>query len=355
MRVRGKNILLRVDFNWPYEYRVAKTIPAVRALLKNGAASVILITHCEKDDKIIHLDSLHKYLRKFFKDIVFVKGPIKKMPEAFFDWYKNRVVLLDNLRFSPGEQDNTLVFAKILASWGDYYVNDAFAASHREHASIVLLPKLLPHEVGPLFKKEVENLSKFFKPRHPFLVVIAGNKFATKEPLISKFIKTADAVFVGGAIGNAFLKKRGVDIGRSRVENTKIPKNILWHRKILLPEDWVTKNGVIYDAGPNTVKELVNLAKNSKLILWNGTLGLCEKGFTYGTQALALGLGRSKAYKVVGGGDTVAVIRKMKLEKNFDFISTGGGAMLEFLANGTLPGIAALGEPRLRREPRRRA
>ena len=122
----------------------------------------------------------------------------------------------------------------------------------------------------------------------------------------------------------------------------KIPKQILWSPKIILPEDWVEKGGVIYDAGPKTAKSLAELAKNAKFVLWNGTLGLCEKGYDAGTKSLAKELGKSKAYKVVGGGDTVAAIRKFKAEKNFDFISTGGGAMLEFLAKGTLPGIDAL-------------
>ncbi|KKS96567.1 phosphoglycerate kinase [Candidatus Giovannonibacteria bacterium RIFCSPLOWO2_01_FULL_43_160] len=339
-----KRIILRVDFNWPYEYRIEKTLPTIRALLKNGAASVVLITHCEKDGKIPHLNGLYKYLKKFFKNILFVEGPIKKMPEDFFNRHKNRVVLLDNLRFGSGEKNNSLAFAKVLASWGDCYINDAFAESHRNYASIVLLPKLLPHETGTLFKEEIKNLSRFFKPQHPFLVIIAGKKFATKEPLVSRFLKSADAVFIGGAIGNTFLARRGISAGKSKIESVKIPKSVIWNNKILLPEDWAMRNSLILDAGPKTVEILGELAKASKFVLWNGTLGLCEKGFEYGTKTFAKELGKSKAYKVVGGGDTVAAIRKFKLEKNFDFISTGGGAMLEFLAKGTLPGIEALKE-----------
>lgn len=284
-------------------------------------------------------DLEHKALEKLLgMKTGFARGELPPKPRKFSE----RVVLLDNIRLNPGEKKNDLKFAKRLAAWGDYYINDAFAVSHREHASIVFLPKLLPHEAGPLLKAEVENLSRFFKPNHPFLLILAGKKFETKEPLIRRFLKSADAIFIGGAIGNTFLVRRGIDVGKSKVENMKIPKNVIWNNKILLPEDWVIKKSVILDAGPKTVKTLGELAKASRFVLWNGTLGLCEKGFEYGTKTLAKELGKSKAYKVVGGGDTVAAIRKFKLEKNFDFISTGGGAMLEFLAKGALPGIEAL-------------
>ena len=335
-----KRALLRVDFNFPFEYRVHETTPTIKELIRRGDA-VVLITHFEKDGRTLHLDSLAKFLRKLFPELIFVKGPIQLCPRNFFKQH-SRIVLLDNLRLNRGEAANDPGFAKLLASWGDYYINEAFAASHRKHASIVLLPKLLPHEAGPLLKEEIKNLSRFFKPRRPFLVVIAGKKFATKEPLILKFLRSADAVFIGGAIGNTFLARRGINVEKSKIESVKIPRNVIWNNKILLPEDWTMKNGLILDAGPKTVKTLGELAQASRFILWNGTLGLCEKGFTYGTKTFAEELGKSKAYKVVGGGDTVAAIREFKAEKNFDFVSTGGGAMLEFLANGTLPGIEAL-------------
>ena len=344
MNFRGKKVLLRVDFNVPLsggkvadDFRIRAHIPTIKMLLKKGA-QVFLITHLEVNGKTPHLGVVRNLLERLLDlRVGFARGKLP-VSRRFFE----RAVLLDNIRLNPGEKKNDLKFAKLLATWGDYYINDAFAVSHREHASIVLLPKLLPHETGPLLKAEIKNLSKFFKPRRPFLVIIGGKKFETKEPLISKLLKSADAVFIVGAIGNTFLAKRGVDVGKSKVENVKIPKSLLWSPKILLPEDWAMKGGVILDAGPKTVRALSQLAKKAEFVLWNGTLGLCEKGFEYGTRTLAKELGKSKAYKVVGGGDTVAAIRKFKLEKNFDFISTGGGAMLEFLAKGTLPGIEAL-------------
>ncbi|MBI2112924.1 phosphoglycerate kinase, partial [Candidatus Woesearchaeota archaeon] len=335
---------MRVDFNVPLkdgeivdDFRIRETLPTIRRFLK-AQNKIFLITHLELSGKTPRLDAVHRALERLLRTKVrFLRGEIPYMREDI----RERVVLFDNIRLNNGEKTNDLKFAHRLASCGDVYVNEAFSASHRKHASIVRLPIFLPHEAGPLFQKEVKNLSKFFKPKHPFLLILGGKKFETKEPLIRRFLKTADAVFVGGAIANTFLAQRGVSVGKSKIENVKIPKQILWSPKIILPEDWVEKGGVIYDAGPKTVKILGELAKNAKFILWNGTLGICEKGFEYGTKTFAKELGKSRAYKVVGGGDTVAAIRKFKAEKNFDFISTGGGAMLEFLAKGTLPGIEA--------------
>ncbi|MDO8523277.1 MAG: phosphoglycerate kinase [bacterium] len=356
MNLKNKRVILRVDFNFPFEYRVQRTLPTIKTLLKKGA-KVVLITHAEQEGQNPSLNALYKHLKIYFPRIIFVKGKIFEMPADFFQKSKANIALLDNLRLQKGEKENNLVFSHTLASWGNYYINDAFAASHREHSSIISLPKYLPHEAGPLLKKEIAELSKFFKPRHPFLFILGGKKFETKEPLVKKFLKHADAVFVGGALGNTFLALRGTSIGASKVESIKIPNKILWNNKILLPEDAIAlrngkkkiislkeieKKDLIYDAGPKTVKVLGELAKNAKFVLWNGTLGFCENGFDFGTRRLAQDLGKSKAYRVVGGGDTVAAIRQMKLEKNFDFISTGGGAMLEFLAKGTLPGIEAL-------------
>jgi len=345
MSFKEKKILLRVDFNVPIarnkvadDFRIKASIKTINGLLKKGA-KVLLLTHLEADGKTPGLGAVASRLEKLLKaKIKFIKGKIPADPCE----YPERVWLFDNLRLNPGEKKNDRDFAKQLARWGDYYINDAFAASHRKHASIVGIPRFLPHGAGPLMRAEIKNLSKFFNPEHPFLFILAGKKFATKEPLVSKFIKKADAIFIGGALANTFLKKRGVDVKRSKVESVAIPDNILWFPKIILPEDWKIGEGSIYDAGPKTIRTLAELAKNAKLVLWNGTLGLCEKGYTYGTRELGMALGKSKAFRLVGGGDTVAAIRKMKLEKNFDFISTGGGAMLEFLAEGTLPGIEAL-------------
>lgn len=360
MNLKNKKIILRVDFNVPIakgkisdDFRLRSTIPSIKYYLAKGAR-VLLVSHLEVEGQEPHLDIVADYLRrKLETKIRFIKGKIPASPENFTE----DILLFDNIRLNPGEKKNDLKFARTLSAWGDYYVNEAFSASHREHASIVSLPKFLPHEAGPLFKREVAELSKFFKPKHPFLFVLAGKKFETKEPLVRKFLEKADALFIGGALGNTFLKLRGFSVGNSKVESIKIPGSLLMNGKILLPQDAIVerrgkkktvlldeieKNDLVYDTGPVTSRALGDLVKNSKFILWNGTLGLCEDGYSFGTREFANAAGKSKAFRLAGGGDTVAAIRNMKLEKNFDFISTGGGAMLEFLAQGTLPGIEAL-------------
>lgn len=345
MNFKGKRVLLRVDFNVPLsggriadDFRIRASLRTINGLLKKGA-KVLLLTHLETDDKTPSIGAIASRLEKLLRTKVrFIKGNIPEEPCDF----PERVWLFDNIRLNSGEKKNDDSFARKLSKWGDYFINDAFSASHRKHSSIVGLPKFLPGELGPLMKDEIKNLSKFFGPAHPFLLILGGKKFKTKEPLISKFLAKADAIFIGGALANTFLKKRGIDVRKSKIEKVKIPADILWSPKIFLPEDWEFGGGAIYDAGPKTVKALSELAIRAKFVLWNGTLGLCEKGYTFGTLEFGRALGRSKAFRLAGGGDTVAAVRKMKLEKNFDFISTGGGAMLEFLAKGTLPGIEAL-------------
>src|SRR3989344_2711549 len=323
-----KKVLLRVDFNVSMKngkiadpFRILSHIPTIKYYLKKNY-QVVLISHLEQNGKIPYFGLVRKFLEKKLG--------------------KGNYTLLENLRLNSGEKKNDLGFAKKLASFGDIFVNDAFGSSHRKHASIVGIPKFLPSYLGPLFKKEIKELSRVFVPKHPFLLVIGGNKFKTKEPVISKFFPKANYIFVGGVLANTFLKQRGNDVGKSLVENIKIPKNILWNKKIILPVDFAIKNGKIYDSGPATAKILEDLAKKSKFILWNGTLGLCEKGFNFGTKSFIESLGKSKAYKIAGGGDTISAINKFGLQKNFNFISTGGGAMLEFLATETLPGIDAI-------------
>ena len=255
MNFKDKKVLLRVDFNVPLQgngvaddFRIRASLPAIKDLLKKGA-KVLLLAHLESGDKNPSLLAVARHLEKLLKmKVRFIKG---KVPASQCD-FPERVWLFDNLRLNSGEKKNDKNFAKRLARWGDYYINDAFSASHRKHASIVGIPKFLPHDAGPLMKAETKNLSKFFSPEHPFLFILAGKKFATKEPLISKFLKKADAIFIGGALANTFLKKRGIDVKRSRVESITIPNNILWSPKVILPEDWEMGEGSIYYSRPKT-------------------------------------------------------------------------------------------------------
>ena len=255
--------------------------------------------------------------------------------------------------------ENDLNFAKKLSKIGDVYVNDAFASSHRAHASIVGLPKFLPSYAGFQLEREIKNLSKVFKkPKHPLLFILGGAKFSTKIPLIQKYLKLADYVFVGGALASNLLKAKGYEIGKSLVNNSNYNlKSILKDKKLILPEDVVVKSGnklitkkiqkvkkdeIILDIGFKSVKNLMQLIKKSKLIFWNGPLGKYEDGGGRATKKLLKLVSGSKAESIIGGGDIVSLVSKMKLENKFTFVSTGGGSMLEYLAKGTLPGIKAL-------------
>ncbi|MEK7471136.1 MAG: phosphoglycerate kinase [Patescibacteria group bacterium] len=335
--LKGKTVLLRVDFNVPIkngkvedDFRIKKALPTIKFLLKKGA-KIILITHLGKDGKA----NLGPVIRCFFS--------ISKIAE-------NRVIFFDNIRKFPGEIKNDGAFAKKLAILGDIYVNDAFSVSHREHASIVGLPKYLPSFTGLEFKKELENLSHAFKkPKHPFLFILGGDKFSTKMPLIKKYLKLADYVFIGGALAHDFLKAKGYEIGESLVSNknyeiAELLKNKPARRggKLILPTDFVMKNDAILDIGEKTVKNLAALIKKSKLILWNGPLGKYEDGGAGATKKILKLVAKSKAESIIGGGDTVSLINKMNMENKFSFVSTGGGAMLDFLVDGTLPGIKML-------------
>jgi phosphoglycerate kinase len=350
--LKGKTALVRVDFNVPIkngkvldDFRIKKALPTIKFLQKKGA-KVVLISHLGEDGTR-NMKPVANCLRKYIK---------------------KDITLLENIRKYPGEKKNDLKFAKKLAKLGDFYVNDAFSVSHRQHASIVGIPKYLPSYAGFQLEEEVKNLSKVVKnPKHPFLFILGGAKFSTKMPLIKKYLKLADYVFIGGALANDFLKAKGYEVGKSLVDNTEGIKNILKSCKLILPIDVVVKNDtnsamaefvslrkvnevkkneIIIDIGPSTEKILAPIIKKSKLILWNGPLGKYEEGGDKATKKLLRLVLKSKSQVVIGGGDIVTVLSKLeprnyRLKPNI-FVSTGGGATLDFLAHGTLPGIKAL-------------
>jgi phosphoglycerate kinase len=318
----GKRVLVRVDWNDPIEngevrddFRIRKSLPTIELLQKVGA-KVTLATHLEPDDASVE--------------------PLKKfLPQG--------IELLPNLRLDPREKANDPGFAQELASKADVYVNEAFSVSHRNHASIVGLPKLLPSYAGLQFIEEVENLSKLFEPKHPFLFILGGAKFETKLPLLEKFIDKADSIFIGGALANDFFKARGMDVGSSLVSDKDYGvRDLLNTGKITIPSDTTLAGDRIVDAGPETLEHLIHKVSEAREILWNGPLGEYEKGHKQYTLELAKMLSESKAETIVGGADTLAAIKELNLYSRFSFVSTGGGAMIEFLANGTLPGIEAL-------------
>lgn len=341
--IKNKTALVRVDFNVPIkngkvldDFRIQKAIPTIK-FLQNKGAKVILISHLGKDGK----ESLKP-----------VAGCLRK-------YIKKDIVLLENIRQYSGEEKNDSKFAKELANLADFYVNDAFSVSHRKHASVVGVPKYLPSYAGFQLEEEIKNLSKVFKnKKHPFLFILGGVKFSTKMPLIKKYLNSADYLFIGGALANDFLKAKGCEIGKSLADNTEIPNFILNSKKLILPTDVlvlsgkklvnkkveeVKKDEIIIDIGKESVKLAESYIKKAKLILWNGPLGKYEeKSGDIATKKLLKSVVSSKAESIIGGGDIVSIVSKLKLEKKISFVSTGGGATLDFLANGTLPGIKAL-------------
>ena len=377
--IHGKRVLVRVDFNVPMgknlpagrqvldTFRIDKTMPTIKYLIKKGA-KVILISHLDKESGK-SLKPVAEYISKYSKDsklsrIKFItkitEEEIKNVVEKMKD---GEVVLLENLRFDPGEEKNDMKFARKLAELGDLYVNDAFSVSHRKHASIVSLPKLLPAYAGFQLEEEVKNLSIVFKkPKRPFLFILGGAKFETKIPLMKKFLNIADVIFVGGALMNNFFKVKGYEIGKSLVDDSKGIKEILKNKKLILPIDVLIKSGsklinrkineikkseTILDIGKESIKIIESYIKKFKLILWNGPLGKYEDKGDIATKKILKLVLKSKSQVVIGGGDIVTVLSKLelrnyRLEPNV-FVSTGGGAMLEFLAKGTLPGIEVLG------------
>ena len=357
--LKGKRVLVRADYNVPVadgvvvdDYRIRKSLPTVE-FLKNAGAKIILISHIESGSTLRPVfDNLQKHFRlTFCEDCLDDHAAIDEMKEG-------DVILCENVRLYSGEKTNDADFAKKLASLAGVYVNDAFPVSHRKHASVCRITEFLPSYAGLLFQSEVEHLSISFNPPHPFLFILGGAKFDTKIPLIVKFIDRADKVFVGGALAHNFFKELGREIGASFVSEGNFDLVKLYETgKIILPIDTVVeKNGertakrvaecektdVMLDNGPETLKEIEEAMKDAKFILWNGPLGNYESGYKEGTLKLATLIAESGAKTVVGGGDTLATIAELKIEDKFTFVSTAGGAMLDFLANGTLPGIECL-------------
>ncbi len=364
--LRGVKVLLRLDLNVPIQngkivddYRIRKALATIDFLKKQGARTVI-ISHIEGDGGKT-LQPVAEYLSK-------------KYPLTFIENYRNafaasqaladgEFIMLENLRMNEGEKKNDQVFAKELASLADIYVNEAFSVSHRAHASVVAVTQFLPSYAGIQFMYEITNISKAFNPARPFLFILGGAKFDTKLPLIEKFMDIADTIFVGGALANNFFAEKGMNIGNSLIspDNFNL-KRFFNNEKLLLPIDVVIKNGdkvevkmvadvkegdVMLDDGPATIKMLKERIQTSALVLWNGTLGAYEHGFKDGTLELAKILATSSVESILGGGDTLAAIAELDIEDKMSFVSTGGGAMLDYLANETLPGIQALEKSKL--------
>jgi phosphoglycerate kinase len=366
-------VLVRASLNVPVEngritndYRLRRMLPTLLYLQKKHAR-VILISHIGEAGTET-LRPVAEALGTLIPDVSFsdaiVGEPARK---AVRELLPGNILVLENLRRNRGEVTNDPEFAKQLSELGDVFVEDSFDTCHRPHASIVGLPKLLPSYAGLELEEEVSELTKALLPTHPALAVIGGAKFSTKEAVLTTLLERYDKVFVGGALANDFLKAAGHPVGKSLIgDGDEGIKKLLSNPKLVLPVDSlvvrrdamdlaeprsvarvaslddVADDEVILDHGPATALLLESLVEKSKTILWNGPLGKYENDFTDTTIALARAVAKSHAHSLLGGGDTVAAIDAIGLLPKFSFVSIGGGAMLDFLAKGSLPGITAL-------------
>ena len=365
--MKGKRVIARLDLNVPVQdgkivddLRIRVSIPTIQ-YLKDAGAKIILTSHIEtKDNPTLApiADELQKtFALKFVKDFLGEEGK-----SAVAALGEGDIVLFENLRTNEGEKKNDMEFAKALAAYADIYVNDAFAVSHREHASIVALPSLLPHFAGFQLMEEIDHLKTVFNPPRPFLFILGGAKFDTKIPLIQKFLNLSDSVFVGGALVNNIYKEMGYQIGTSLVSEGDFKiKEVLSDKRLFIPTDVVVKTAggsvvkkadavnadeSIVDVGPQSVADFGEKVRSAKFVLWNGPLGNYENGFKDQTLAMAQVISESGVHAAVGGGDTVAALASItespELKNNNIFISSGGGAMLQYLLDETLVGIEAL-------------
>lgn len=388
--ISGKRVLVRVDFNVPVtkgcvgdeeDWRLKKTLPTIEWLQDRGAR-VILASHMGrpngKKDSKLKLDPVAKRLSQLLGATV-VKLPDcvgSKVEKAIALMEPGDVVLLENLRFHAGEEKNDAKFAKALAKSADLYVNDSFATCHRKDASLVAITKELPSYAGFLLRQEIDALERIIeRPRHPYLVVMGGAKVSSKIGVIERLLGVADRVLLGGALVAPFLKVMGFGIGDSLTskEDEAAAKRLMKSKdasRLVLPIDLVTGNAKkpgdaaehvlmtvapselckgkrsILDIGPRTVSAYASFIRSAETLVWNGPLGWFETPkFAHGTLALGrliAARSKGKAYGVVGGGESVMALQRTGLMDCVDHVSTGGGAMLEFIEGKKLPGLEAL-------------
>ncbi|MDH5442261.1 MAG: phosphoglycerate kinase [Candidatus Nomurabacteria bacterium] len=358
--IKGKRVLVRADMNVTIgtdgiiddheAWRIKRALHTITYLRDQGA-KVIVVTHLGRDGASVQ--PIYRYLQKHITlgFVPQVTGPlVTEMVSAMGD---GTILLLENVRQDKREESGDESLAVEFAKLADIYVNDGFAVSHRNHTSVTGIPKLLPSYAGIQFSDELDNLEKMLDPQHPLLVVLGGLKFDTKLPLIEKFLNIADYVFVGGALAHPILVGRGHKVGKSAIDENADVSNLINRDDIIIPEDYVLSNGHVHtdtivddhekivDIGPESLKLLETLVRESATVFWNGPLGKSDN-FEGGTEKFADIVARHDAFSVVGGGDTISVLSKKGIEGRFGFVSTAGGAMLEFLVHGTLPGVDAL-------------
>ncbi len=383
IKIQNKIVFLRVDFNVPI--RNGKISDNIKILKMKGIvkeflsrkAKIILCSHLgrpqKKGKKGLSMISLKKEIEKIFKQkIDFLDDLLKKNTKKKITLSKKKLFLLENIRFYKEEEQNNARFAKKLANLADLYVNEAFSCSHRSHASITAITKFIDSYAGKTIIEELSSLKKiFYKSNKPITCIIGGSKISTKIDLISNLIKQVDTVIIGGAMANNFLKYNNYEIGKSLIEPDKenTIKNIISETKkykcnLYIPEDVVVaknesgkainkslfeiqNDDIIFDIGKETIVSIRKIIDTSKTILWNGPVGFFEKNsFANGSNKIAHFIKNRTKKKllvsIAGGGDTAAAIRKAGAMNGFSYISTAGGAFLEWLEGKTLPGLKVL-------------
>lgn len=366
--LRGKKVLVRAGLDLPVDekgevtdlFRLKKAIPTLRFLSEAGA-KVIILTKIGRDETDTN-EPVYKALKRQMP-VAYVPEIFGHMAEAAVGAMKDgEFLLLENLQQHPGEKANDPEFCAQLAKYGDLYVNDCFPSAHRESAGMVGMTKVLPSYAGLQFRDEVVELSKALEPARPAFAIIGGAKFETKIPVIDLFLKKYDHTFVVGALVNDVLKAQGHEVGRSKVSAELPPPSLVGHARFIVPNDVtaqrsdghayvkkpgdVTSDDKIVDIGPDSVALIAPHLERAQFILWNGPTGIYEEGFVSYTHAIAEIISRrvaEGAHAVIGGGDTIAALEGSGIaEEKLGFLSTGGGAMLEFLVKGTLPAVEAL-------------
>jgi len=378
--VAGKRVIVRVDFNVPIENgqiqddtRIRAALPTLRRLLDGGAA-LVLISHLGRPKGKVRPEFTLRPVAQRLSELL--DRPVAIAGDVIGDDARVKVtaakpgdvILLENVRFEPGEEKNDDELARALAALGDLYVNDAFGAAHRAHASTAGIAGYLPAFAGDLMTSEVEALGALTgSPERPFVAILGGAKVSDKIGVIENLLSLVDAILLGGGMANTFLLAEGKAVGDSLVESDFVELASTIIRKareqdvdLVLPVDVVAAQGLdgqavtvdadtipdgwaAYDIGPRTVDRFGEVIGNARTIFWNGPMGVFERSaFANGTLAVAKAVAESGAFTVIGGGDSVSAIEQSGLADKISHISTGGGASLEFIEGRTLPGIAVL-------------
>ena len=375
-KISGQRVLLRLDLNVPLDdqgkveqhgdWRLDRAVPTIKYLLKQKA-KVIIIAHLGRpkgkvDPKLSLLPVAQALSKKLGQDIEFWADDFRDYEEDSQEMSNGSVAMLENIRFEPREKLNCKRLAKAIAKLGDVYVNDAFGNLHRADSSMEAITHYLPAYAGFLIRDEIEHLSQILNIKKGLVIIFGGAKAATKMKLIKKLSKKADNVLVGGALANTMLKASGYNIGKSLFDkdSMKLAKELLGgivempldaavasgfkakKRKIVTVAD-VVKNEMILDIGPETLDQFTDILAKAKLVIWNGPFGYFENPiYIKGSKQIMQILTKTKAKVILGGGETVELAQKLKLDKQFHFISTGGGAMVTFLVGGKMPSLDKL-------------